>query len=252
MRFRRVVLAGAMSACLVGVLGAGQAAAATGGSHANPGGSSPLGGLTDTVNGLLGQDQHGQKTTTPDPLPTPSTKSDPSNPLSGLLPSNQSSDPSGGSQEPSQSGGSHHSTVSHESTESGGGGSLPLISSLPLPGPGENVPNHLCLPEQLQSALPSSIPSCLNLTVCKQGLVRDLQALPTVKLNGLAEYVQRVLGDLTACLTSLVPELPTAAPTHVSEPPTSQGSSPPEASFAPAPPPAKPATPVKQEPNFTG
>ncbi|MGH3096810.1 MAG: hypothetical protein ACRDMV_12520 [Streptosporangiales bacterium] len=252
MRFRRVVLAGAMSACLVGVLGAGQAAAATGGSHDGPGGSSgPLGGLTDTVQGLLGQDQHGREATAPDPSPTPSTRSDPSGPLSGLLPSDQSSDPPGGSQGSSHS---HHSTGSHESTDSGvDGGALPLISSLPLPDPGENVPNHLCLPEQLQSALPSSVPSCLNLTVCKQGLVRDLQALPTVKLNGLAEYVQRVLGDLTACLTSLVPELPTAAPTQASEPPTSPQSSPPEASYAPAPPPsARPATPVKQEPNFTG
>lgn len=129
---------------------------------------------------------------------------------------------------------------------------MPLISDLPLPDPGESIPSHLCLPAQLQSALPSSIPTCLNLTVCKQGLVRDLEALPTVKLDGLAQYVQRVLGDLTACLTSLVPQLPTAAPTQPSEPPTTPGSPPHGGISKPAPPPAHAATPVKQEPNFTG
>lgn len=248
MRFRRVVLAGAMSVCLVGVLGAGQAAAATGDDPSGSSKSGPLGGITDTVRGLLGQDSQTQDPST-NPSPAPSVKPDPSGPLPGVLPGDGSSDSSGGAQ---GSGDSQHSTGSHDSSVSDpGGGGLPLISDLPLPDPGDNIPSHLCLPEQLQSALPSSIPGCLNLTVCKQGLVRDLEALPTVKLDGLAQYVQRVLGDLTACLTSLI-ELPSAAPsTPPSEPPTSTQSSPPP-EHEPAPASARPATPVKQEPNFTG
>lgn len=254
MRFRRVVLVGTVSTCLVAAIGAGQASAATDGSGDDPGGSSGglLDGLTKTVHGLLGQgNQDPSGTSTP--APSRKTKQDPSGLLPTLLPKNQSgngsSDDAGGSND-SKGGDSGNGGSKGADDASGPGGGLPLIGSLPLPKPGDNIPSHLCLPAQLSDALPSNIPACLDLTICKQGLVRDLEALPTVKLTGLAQYVQRVLKDIPECLLSLLPTTsPSASPAHSSAPPKP---SPPRSSSPKPAPPAPAATPVEQEPNFTG
>lgn len=213
----RALLTCAVVVSLVVVSGATRAIAAPGAGGVIPSQPQPsglLGGITKRVGGLVRGASGGVVSPSPTPSVTPSS------------PAPQTS--------PQGSG--------------GGSGRLP-VSSLPLPKPGDNVPDHLCLPEQLASSLPSDIPTCLDLTTCKNGLIRDLEQLPSVQLTELADYVQRVLGDVPACLQSLLPTaVPSPSPpTHTAKPPSR---APAPVEHQPAP--ARPATPVKRQPAFTG
>lgn len=216
MRFPRALVACAVAVSLVALAGGARAAAApgTGATTPTPAASGPLDGITGTIGGLLGGGPGDAGSPSPEPTRSHSAPS--------------------------------HSPSGHGG--SGGPGTSP-VSGLPLPKPGDDVPDHLCLPEQLASSLPSDVPTCLDLTTCKNGLVRDLERLPTVKLTELADYVQQVLGDIPACLESL---LPTTSPSPSSPPPSSPPSVPPPGSAVHEPAPAQPATPVTRQPAFTG
>lgn len=247
MRPRRAVVVGGLSVCLVGTFGVGEALAATsgsggqGGSATSPG---PLSGLVNAVGGLIGHGHRGQSDppAPSDPpgggplgiLPGPSASPDP---LGDILPSGVPTNPSGLTR--------HLPSLPSASGNPQPSGSLPS-----LPSPGNSLPDHLCLPQQLRSTLPSSIPGCLNLTECKRGLVRDLEELPRVKLTRLAQYAQRVLGDIPACLASLLPAAPSATPTAT--PAQSVRQTPASFTHLPAPRRAPPAKPVREQPNFTG
>lgn len=220
MRFPRVLAACAVAVSLVVVAGGARAVAApgSGGATPSPAQSGPLDGITGTIGGLLG----GGSGDDGSPSPTPTSSS-----------STHRSGPGDGG-----SGGA------------GGSGTSP-VSGLPLPKPGDNVPDHLCLPEQLASSLPADLPTCLDLTTCKAGLIRDLERLPTVKLTELADYVQQVLGDIPACLESLLPSpSPSPSTSTPTATPTSKPPAPAPVEHEPAP--AQPATPVTRQPAFTG
>jgi hypothetical protein len=217
MRFPRALVACALAVSLVVVAGGAQAVAApgTGGATPSPAQpSGPLDGLTKTIGGLLGGGSGNTGSHAPTPAPSPST---------------------------------HKARPHHDGSSKSG---TSPVSGLPLPSPGDDLPDHLCLPGQLTSSLPSDIPTCLDLTTCKNGLVRDLERLPTVKLTELADYVQQVLGDIPACLESL---LPTTSPSpSPSSTPPSTPPLPPPGSAVHEPAPAQPATPVTRQPGFTG
>lgn len=226
MRFPRVLTACAVAVSLVVVSGAARAVAAPGsGASPSPAQSGPLDGITGAIGGLLGGGEGGGGTSSPTPEPTPTVHK-----------------PGPGHHGPGGSGGS---VGSH------GSGSSP-VGGLPLPKPGDDLPDHLCLPEQLASSLPSDIPTCLDLTTCKDGLTRDLEELPTVQLTELADYVQKVLGDLPACLASLLPTTAPSPSSSSSPTPTRTPSSEPPAPVEHEPAPAQPATPVNRQPAFTG
>lgn len=220
MRFPRAIAVCAVAVSLVALAGGAQAVAAPGAggatpSHAQP--SGPLDGVTKTIGGLLGggSGHHGSPSPTPTPTRTSST---------------------------------HKSRPVHGDPGGSASGTSP-VGGLPLPKPGDDLPDHLCLPAQLASSLPSDIPTCLDLTTCENGLIRDLEQLPTVKLTELADYVQKVLGDIPACLESL---LPTASPSPTSPTHTAKPTSRPPAPVEHEPAPARPATPVTRQPAFTG
>ncbi|MGH3319729.1 MAG: hypothetical protein ACRDN9_06015 [Streptosporangiaceae bacterium] len=262
----RLLVSGALSVCLLATVGAGQAVAATGGSSdsaGRSGSSGPLTGLTDSVSSLVGG-EHGVLDHAQDPVSPRTSSSDSAGPAGDLVGSGAKqvtksvksvsksvtkNVPHGGQlpTDPSNALPLPGNSSSGESADPGGG-------SLPLPAPGDSVPNHLCLPDALTSSLPSSIPTCLDLTTCKEGLLNDLATLPKPTLTDLVDYVERVLVDLPACLLSL---LPTGSPSSpppspvppAPKPPTHARATPP----APQPPPtAKPAKPVRMQPNFTG
>lgn len=211
----RALLTCAAVVSLVVVSGATRAVAAPGTGGATPSQAQPsglLGGITKRVGGLVKG-------------------------ASGVSPSAT----------PSATPSSHPPQASRHG--SGGGPGRSPVSGLPLPKPGDNVPDHLCLPQQLASSLPSDIPTCLDLTTCKSGLIRDLEQLPTAQLTELADYVQKVLGDIPACLESL---LPTTSPSPSSPTHTATPTSRPPTPVEHEPAPARPATPVKRQPAFTG